>query len=36
MHNTANHQQNKGGEQSEAALFCPSEFALLGAIFYLI
>jgi hypothetical protein len=28
--------KNKDGERSEASLFCPSEFALLGAIFYFI
>jgi len=27
--NAANHRENKGAERSDAALFCPSEFALL-------
>ena len=31
--NAANHRQNKDAARSGAALFCPSEFALLGAVF---
>lgn len=32
LSNVANHRQNKVAEQSGAALFCPSAFALLAAV----
>jgi hypothetical protein len=31
--NDTNHRQNKDAERSGADLFCPSEFALLGAVY---